>query len=109
MAQQFIDVKKVSEVHARDRQNEIVINPQTGRKQVASLIIHRESISKDDIKSYRPWDKDEFQNSQLEGNFTMIYFKSTDADKSVKRPKPPQMLIQEDYKAFGSRIGSIAT
>jgi len=106
---QFIDVKKVSEVHARDRVNDVIVNPTTGRKVVEKLIIHRESISKDDIKSFRPWDKDEFQKGQLEGNFTMVYFKPTEADKAAKRSKPPQMLIQEDYMAFGSRVGSIAT
>jgi len=101
----FIEVKKVTEKKKRINDGSDVINPQSGKKitngELESLV---EAIEIDTIKSWRKWVKTAAQNSYIEGDMTVIYFKNQTNDND--RPNA-QMLIEENSTDFTRRMPAI--
>lgn len=101
----FIEVNKVSREKVRSSDGSKVENPlERQRKPVASekWIVQVEGIRIDEIRSYRKWDKNMSQEAYIEGEMTIIYTKSKDQSKA-----PPQILIEESFESFSSRLKTV--
>jgi hypothetical protein len=116
----FIEVSKISLSHKPRKANGTgVINPHDAKEvKDEHATVKSEFIDKGKIKSFRPWGKSQDQEV-IDGDFTIIYFnedplhvsvKSKDIDrdptKEQRQRTTPTMLINENYRAFGRRVGA---
>jgi hypothetical protein len=85
-----------------------VVDKATGIKRpdsqraVQETEVFKETISISEIKSFRPWKKDQKQKTFLPGDWTVLYFKSNKEQK-----EPAKMLIAEPYDSFLERVQGI--
>ena len=118
----LIEVSKVSTTHKpRVASGSKVVNPlNTKEVKVESISLQVEFIRTEEIKSFRNWGKSQEQEV-IEGDFTIIYFKEDplhvpkqkekeDEEENFKarRKTTPTMLINENFRDFGKRLGAIA-
>lgn len=113
----LIEVSKVSTTHKpRIAGGNKVVNPlNTKEVKDESTSLQVEFIRTEEIKSFRAWGKSQEQEV-IEGDFTIIYFRENPLhvpenkgkESEGRRKTTPTMLINENFRDFGKRLGAIA-
>ena len=113
----LIEVNKISTTQKpKVASGSKVVNPHdTKEVNDESTSLQVEFIRTEEIKSFRAWGKSQDQET-IEGDFTIIYFKENPLhipenkgkDGEGRRKTTPTMLINENFRDFGRRLGAIA-
>ncbi|PCI96650.1 MAG: hypothetical protein COB15_09690 [Flavobacteriales bacterium] len=95
-----IEIKKITNSTRKTENGETPKDPRTGKPLPGPSKVVTEFIRKDEIKSFREWHRSD--NETIPGAITLIYMMGkTGPDK-----REAQIMIQEDFRDFGKRIGS---
>lgn len=97
----FIDIKKVSNKQKRSEDGSDVTNPLSKKKVESKIVVQKETIRADKIKSVRSWQKTGEQECAVEGPMSIIYFEGDNSRSST-----PDMLISESHESFAKRLKS---
>lgn len=103
MSCQFIEVKKITHTVRKDKEGNVIKDPETKKPLKGDPKIVSELIRLDEVKSAREWHNKGPEGEKEEHASTLLYMYG---DRKEGR-KPAEMLIVEDYKDFMKRIGAV--
>lgn len=104
----FIEVKKIEMQFLSTADGSVVKNPVDKKKVHSKPKIVKETVRIDEIKSFRPYHKNDEDENLIDGPICLIYFKKENSNQKDQDNKGNAVMkVNESYDSLNNRLSAI--